>query len=248
MDAAGIIPARAGFTPIHPESRCTTSDHPRSRGVYCGSNPSTSVTEGSSPLARGLQQGVGVTTGHARIIPARAGFTAPGWGRHLFPCGSSPLARGLRLHLLPALVLARIIPARAGFTTACRCAGSARTDHPRSRGVYFTAVRDNIVNAGSSPLARGLPQPVHQVPDEPRIIPARAGFTAPEALGAVHGADHPRSRGVYELRAADGLADGGSSPLARGLHQVEPGMDPARRIIPARAGFTSGLINAGRPD
>ena len=58
--------------------------------------------------------------------------------------------------------------------------------------------------------------------------------------------DHPRSRGVY-LKEADRLAqERGSSPLARGLRRPECHRDRRRRIIPARAGFTS-TYRAGRP-
>ena len=50
--------------------------------------------------------------------------------------------------------------------------------------------------------------------------------------------DHPRTRGVY-VRALFALADAaGSSPHARGLPQTHFSWSAARRIIPARAGFT----------
>ena len=91
---------------------------------------------GSSPLARGLLGG-GVERDHgARIIPARAGFTAMKRAlaaefadhprsrgvyllaseMHTTGPGSSPLARGLRRSRAFYLRRARIIPARAGFT------------------------------------------------------------------------------------------------------------------------------------
>ena len=92
----------------------------------------------------------------------------------------------------------------------------------------------------------------------PRIIPARAGFTArapaagsappdhprsrgvyPSSRSSPTGSpDHPRSRGVYVHSQVKRSPRTGSSPLARGLRlQVQ---DPrlAARIIPARAGFT----------
>ena len=72
---------------------------------------------------------------------------------------------------------------------------------------------------GSSPLARGLHWTSCHDQDCSGIIPARAGFTGPQALQASATADHPRSRGVYSL-----LLQGG---------------DLAGGIIPARAGFTS---------
>ena len=50
--------------------------------------------------------------------------------------------------------------------------------------------------------------------------------------------DHPRSRGVYSERISGGFAHAGSSPLARGLPKLEAKRRDAKRIIPARAGFT----------
>ena len=73
---AGIIPARAGFTPAVVAVPRLRGDHPRACGVY--SRPSTGrhPRAGSSPRVRGL-----LTVAHALdrpcgIIPARAGFTA----------------------------------------------------------------------------------------------------------------------------------------------------------------------------
>ena len=78
-------------------------------------------------------------------------------------------------------------------------------------------------------------------PHAPRswIIPARAGFTRSTAAPGRAGRDHPRSRGVYPgaLLHWDGAP--GSSPLARGLRGHHPVNLNHRRIIPARAGFTS---------
>ena len=132
-------------------------------------------------------------------------------------------------------------------------------DHPRSRGVYACAWVRRRMPAGSSPLARGLPDDARAEADRFRIIPARAGFTgAPSCTGGVH-RDHPRSRGVYSrgfattsrMAGSSPLARGlrpflcppvrthvGSSPLARGLLASQPSPLSARGIIPARAGFT----------
>ena len=71
-----------------------------------------------------------------------------------------------------------------------------------------------------------------------RIIPARAGFTAPCALDAARTTDHPRSRGVYAGRSARASSGCGSSPLARGLRRQTFLRSLDGRIIPARAGFT----------
>ena len=51
--------------------------------------------------------------------------------------------------------------------------------------------------------------------------------------------DHPRSRGVYRSTRVDVRSSDGSSPLARGLRSSGPACRWGRRIIPARAGFTS---------
>ena len=152
----GIIPARAGFTPVSPRWSPPSSDHPRSRGVYNPLPGSEFMSAGSSPLARGLRDVSTAFRSGPGIIPARAGFTravtaqtpagadhprsrgvyvrvslAPGSVR-----GSSPLARGLRG--ISRLLRARlgIIPARAGFTRSCRAKSKRWGDHPRSRGVY----------------------------------------------------------------------------------------------------------------
>ena len=71
-----------------------------------------------------------------------------------------------------------------------------------------------------------------------RIIPARAGFTNDDAGIDVRNQDHPRSRGVYAVVDTITYAEGGSSPLARGLRLVGLRLLASVGIIPARAGFT----------
>ena len=75
-DRTGIIPARAGFTLLGCSPDGLPEDHPRSRGVYVMKNALEKGEEGSSPLARGLQNDEHRHYDHQRIIPARAGFTA----------------------------------------------------------------------------------------------------------------------------------------------------------------------------
>ena len=174
----GIIPARAGFT-------VTLA-------------PELIGPPGSSPLARGLPVHHGFPFGEHRIIPARAGFTRTqqgpleGPGDHprsrgvyyLFRVtvnpgvGSSPLARGLLCDALVKSLSRRIIPARAGFTYDMKILDWGDSDHPRSRGVYPGGDHGYHPPQGSSPLARGLPRHVSHHTQIPRIIPARAGFTA----------------------------------------------------------------------
>ena len=254
----GIIPARAGFTAFEASADGKGTDHPRSRGVYAEQSVVPPCQMGSSPLARGLPDATAATPRTTGIIPARAGFTrtsrCEGRRRRDHPrsrgvyglstphvtvtWGSSPLARGLPHAGGADLHVVGIIPARAGFTRRrCPSAPSPR-DHPRSRGVYENEVVAEYQRAGSSPLARGLPQQPRRENRCPRIIPARAGFTRTSSAVTPTWADHPRSRGVYELAAHVHLWALGSSPLARGLLPRGLHGRPDRRIIPARAGFT----------
>ena len=112
-------------------------------------------------------------------------------------------------------------------------------DHPRSRGVYFVPRGRGGSGAGSSPLARGLRQDRGQARAQLGIIPARAGFTRRGRRWPSWPQDHPRSRGVYDESRRRGSVSRGSSPLARGLRPRHHPGDRGRRIIPARAGFTS---------
>ena len=174
-----IIPARAGFT-HRPNVRLGgRRDHPRSRGVYHPMAAGQALTDGSSPLARGLRPGPAHRGLPGRIIPARAGFTAGAGGlrpphrdhprsRGVYFCnriiprgeqGSSPLARGLPAHLGVRGPGRGIIPARAGFTGGLQC--------------RWRRLR------GSSPLARGLRARLPAARGPGRIIPARAGVTYP---------------------------------------------------------------------
>ena len=172
-----IIPARAGFTPVNSTRAPPTSDHPRSRGVYCGWTPLPARPIGSSPLARGLRRGIEPRCCLRRIIPARAGFTPRARLPHPRPVGSSPLARGLRHRREHRPRQPRIIPARAGFTSRRREGDREAPDHPRSRGVYEGPHDISFLSYGSSPLARGLLGRSHRPHPPAGIIPARAGFT-----------------------------------------------------------------------
>ena len=193
----GIIPARAGFTPDNFVGKYTRQDHPRSRGVYFHAVSQMILSRGSSPLARGLRTGAEPRCRPARIIPARAGFTALGktgpfdWADHprsrgVYPCSKSTSG-------FPDW----IIPARAGFTSPDSPAPSLSQDHPRSRGVYSSCAHAPSPFFGSSPLARGLLLEKGVEDRRGRIIPARAGFTGARSRPARVGRDHPRSRGVY---------------------------------------------------
>ena len=220
---------------------------------------------GSSPLARGLRRTAGQRADPRWIIPARAGFTrssprmsasardhprSRGVYRWVIagvpqPAGSSPLARGLRAQRGCPRARIRIIPARAGFTRSPARSTASQQDHPRSRGVYREDSTCAWLPHGSSPLARGLLfMHMIQITNQ-RIIPARAGFTPNPSFSYPHAWDHPRSRGVYGA-AVHGLGSfRGSSPLARGLRSPWGTRQIVLWIIPARAGFTAGMMIMG---
>ena len=219
-DGLGIIPARAGFTAGPWVARTRHRDHPRSRGVYS---------------ARRRRRTPGPD--HPRSRGVYWPWTPP----RTSPPGSSPLARGLLVTVVSTVWTGRIIPARAGFTSTDDDTGVGRSDHPRSRGVYGARFEPGARDRGSSPLARGLQEASVRLGGEPRIIPARAGFTIAEIARVAAWGDHPRSRGVYCVRSQPSASDRGSSPLARGLQAITATDGQAVGIIPARAGFTRGV-------
>ena len=75
----GLIPARAGKTPVHPGQRVDPRAHPRA----CGENvePIAYATggQGSSPRVRGKHELARISDALGRLIPARAGKTGPPW-------------------------------------------------------------------------------------------------------------------------------------------------------------------------
>mgnify|MGYP000905078806 CR=1 FL=1 len=175
------------------------------------------MLSGSSPLARGLRNCAYASSTAFGIIPARAGFTEVSSrncgiirdhprSRGVYAkadkaenrfVGSSPLARGLPVIADLDEMHWRIIPARAGFTHPLFKNRKWILDHPRSRGVYPSPIVDEPARSGSSPLARGLQQPLTLSQVRNRIIPARAGFTQQHSTSFSPRSDHPRSRGVY---------------------------------------------------
>ena len=259
-DADGIIPARAGFTPLSWSPGRETRDHPRSRGVYSTTAATPTVPAGSSPLARGLRRARIPAPQFPRIIPARAGFTnCQDW--HSITIMDHPRSRGVyRLPRTELPRLAWIIPARAGFTNGLALFYFDAEDHPRSRGVYRVSRWRRGMGVGSSPLARGLRPRVGQgrvggrdhprsrgvyalagQPSAARVgsSPLARGLHDPVEQGGDGGLDHPRSRGVYgQVGVVDSRAQG-SSPLARGLPSRARSATRRCRIIPARAGFTT---------
>ena len=152
--------------------------------------------------------------------------------------GSSPLARGKQQHERRVRLRTALIPARAGKTGCQPQVRHLPWAHPRSRGENVVLQEGGEADQGSSPLARGKPHT--PVPPGPRggLIPAHAGKTLCDRLGAGVSGDHPRSRGENYVRREPMQPHQGSSPLTRG----KPGPCRARArswgIIPAHAGKT----------
>ena len=132
----------------------------------------------------------------------------------------------------------RLIPARAGNTLEAYHFIAGEAAHPRSRGEHElmgTSVRGQN---GSSPLARGTRHHPHGPDALGRLIPARAGNTPGSAAARSRFSAHPRSRGEHFGASYDYWRESGSSPLARGTHQLYCMGFALHRLIPARAGNT----------
>ena len=93
---------------------------------------------------------------------------------------------------------------------------------------------------GSSPLARGTPEYRDGTRSSIGLIPARAGNTPGGNAEANRSGAHPRSRGEHKKAKGDSEGTPGSSPLARGTHEVQDVSDDCLGLIPARAGNTFG--------
>ena len=255
---ARIIPALAGNTSSPRPPAHGGTDHPRSRGEYWQAGSAKLHRTGSSPLSRGIHNGLGGFGIVDRIIPALAGNTRadaeavrPGGdhprsrgeyddeaGDYIPHDGSSPLSRGIR----PAPGRSRsgtgIIPALAGNTRRRAGRRSREPDHPRSRGEYRSVLSARHCDHGSSPLSRGILVLRVQGGAVPGIIPALAGNTVSEIVASIRQPDHPRSRGEYPHEPEPVLSDVGSSPLSRGIRPRRPGRGYGLGIIPALAGNT----------
>ena len=175
IDAAGLIPARAGNTPRSARKETRMRAHPRSRGEHRDMSGRPCLKSGSSPLARGTLGSSRRTFRVMGLIPARAGNTATGWcgrecrrahprsrGEHsrrlasvIASMGSSPLARGTPPLRDPMTQLRGLIPARAGNTAKVAPSRCMKRAHPRSRGEHPTSYPLTTKHMGSSPLARG---------------------------------------------------------------------------------------------
>lgn len=173
----GLIPAHAGNTAAHAESRQCPGDHPRSRGEHNLLGEPLLQPIGSSPLVRGTHEGLEGGRHGPGLIPARTGNTPlPPWrttpkrahprsrGEHwnealeaMHKVGSSPLARGTSRDSPAGFRKVRLIPARAGNTSKTL---SRRLAPPLLHSTH----RDRGTNV-RRPMPYALPLPIPESRD-----------------------------------------------------------------------------------
>ena len=174
--------------------------------------------------------------------------------------GSSQCVRGKRKVFEWPCTTTRLIPARAGktWTPDSLAAGSAA--HPRACGENAARALQLHHRRGSSPRVRGKRSRTGQSSRRPGLIPARAGKALSRQMRWAALAAHPRACGENlltpdsdEAHPAHPRACGensswkslsfwmpGSSPRVRGKRRGVPRSHHHRRLIPARAGKTTG--------
>ena len=232
--------------------------HPRACGENARSPRGAPPATGSSPRVRGKRRVLGEGHGGLRLIPARAGKTPRSTttscpaAAHPRACGengsaqkdgsvlagSSPRVRGKPARTLRTPSQSRLIPARAGKTFQVMVPSVLRRAHPRACGENIAPIAVQIGEAGSSPRVRGKRARVGQGQDRDRLIPARAGKTAPRSSSMSRQTAHPRACGENTKAAPSVPASAGSSPRVRGKLPSVLECSTQVRLIPARAGKT----------
>jgi len=212
-----FIPACAGNTRSRAGFRAPRSVHPRVRGEHMIAGAPAARVCGSSPRARGTRREQCAACWRRRFIPACAGNTAAErLGRSDRPVhprvrgehsarsaspaarsGSSPRARGTLADAWPRLPMVRFIPACAGNTAPPPGVIRAGAVHPRVRGEHFCTASASRPFRGSSPRARGTPNPHVVGGGAGRFIPACAGNTTLPQFVRFSKTVHPRVRGEH---------------------------------------------------
>ena len=172
----GLIPARAGDTPVPRRSYTMFRAHPRSRGEHSNCSVIKIAELGSSPLARGTPSPVPVEKMPTGLIPARAGNTER-MNAQNESLRAHPRSRGEHLY---------------HYCRRCRHWGSS----PLARGTRRCLLHDQG-GQGSSPLARGTRSSKAPATRYLGLIPARAGNTGVLPFPITLFRAHPRSRGEH---------------------------------------------------
>ena len=209
------------------------------RGEHWRIHTKSPSDAGSSPHARGTRVVPTSRDARSRFIPACAGNTYMAIddldaipvlrmrGEHAqlvdsntVEHGSSPHARGTRLFERDLTLHGRFIPACAGNTTPVPLMIDSLAVHPRMRGEHLITSPYRFLRNGSSPHARGTPALGGGIVFRFRFIPACAGNTPFQAQGDSSDTVHPRMRGEHSVKNSLHTIIAGSSPHARGTHQL----------------------------
>ena len=153
--------------------------------------------------------------------------------------GSSPRARGTRSRPRDLASVRRFIPAGAGNARHRDAANRVAAVHPRGRGERSARADRTEKTTGSSPRARGTPDPSVTEATKARFIPAGAGNALVPPLPPGAPPVHPRGRGERLFSVALLALQRGSSPRARGTRYGRPCARSSVRFIPAGAGNAS---------
>ena len=172
--------------------------------------------------------------------PRACGANGVEWNDTTSGGGSSPRVRGKPRQSCRTPNHLRIIPARAGQTLIGLRACGPAADHPRACGANSKPSSDELTITGSSPRVRGKHRGRRETCPDHRIIPARAGQTGSRGSTARPCPDHPRACGANSVECPLRDIASGSSPRVRGKLHAVPLPFRLDRIIPARAGQTSG--------
>ena len=132
-----------------------------------------------------------------------------------------PRMRGERaLVISQATLCQRFIPACAGNAGKSRFSAVFWSVHPRMRGERSESPLNPRVASGSSPHARGTPDPPEGRDPHRRFIPACAGNAIFVMTKFLFLSVHPRMRGDRGALGRIRATGAGSSPHARGTRDV----------------------------
>ena len=234
----GLIPARAGKTARCPHGACSAAAHPRAGGENVIASSLEQYTRRLIPARAGKTRRNRPPRLTTRAHPRAGGENASLTALRRADNGSSPRGRGKPELTMEDATALGLIPARAGKTMGSHRSLWGRWAHPRAGGENALCRSTKNGRSGSSPRGRGKRRPRSHEPRRTRLIPARAGKTAPHGLAAGGPRAHPRAGGENIVDKPNILAGLGSSPRGRGKRKQFSVYRYGAGLIPARAGKT----------
>ena len=155
--------------------------------------------------------------------------------------GSPPLAWGIPLNSQQTASFSGITPTCVGNTRKPSGRWQRFEDHPHLRGEYPTLCTSHSIQAGSPPLAWGIPNWKGLGVDGNGITPTCVGNTGGGTAIYPSDGDHPHLRGEYQRRNFGPPGLSGSPPLAWGIPKGITGIDEKMGITPTCVGNTCRL-------